>query len=204
MESGSLLEALISLLLATLMLMGSPGPATLALAATGASVGFRRGLPFLLGIMTGLAIVISGAALGLAAVFENFPQLRMIVQILGTAYICYLAYKIAFAPVLTDHPEQAAEIPVYADGLLLNLLNAKAYAVFLAVFSQFLLPASNAAMSYALTGLVCFGMGITVNLSWLWFGTAISPLFRQQKSARILRSVFAVLMVASVAVVSLR
>ncbi|MEQ8314960.1 MAG: LysE family translocator [Gammaproteobacteria bacterium] len=194
-------EALASLILATLMLMGSPGPATLGLAATGANVGFRRGLPFLLGVMTGLAIVISGAALGLATLFENFPQLRLTIQTFGTIYICYLAYKIAMAPILSEDEQAAAGNPVYLDGLLLNLLNAKAYAVFLAVFSQFLLPGSNAFWSYMLTGLVCFGMGMTVNTSWLWFGSAISPLFRQPRSARILRIVFAVLMVASVVLV---
>ncbi|MCG8413440.1 MAG: LysE family translocator, partial [Pseudomonadales bacterium] len=131
-------EALASLLLATLMLMGSPGPATLSLAATGASVGFRRGVPFLLGILVGLAVVISGAAMGLATLFQNFPGVRVVVQTLGTAYICYLAYKIASAPVLSEDQQASAKQPAFVDGFLINLLNAKAYAVFLAVFSQFL------------------------------------------------------------------
>ncbi len=196
-------EALVSLLLATLMLMGSPGPATLALAATGASVGFRRGLPFFLGIMSGLAVVISGAALGLATLFENLPQLRLLVQSLGTVYICYLAYKIATAPLITDSVNNSQSSPGYMDGFILNLLNAKAYAVFLAVFSQFLLPAESVSLSFAATGLVCFAMGLTVNTSWLWFGSAISPLFRQQRPARILRTVFALLMIASVVLVTI-
>ncbi len=194
-------EALATLLLATLMLMGSPGPATLSLAATGASVGFRRGLSFLLGILAGLAVVISGAAMGLATLFENFPGIRITVQSLGTAYIVYLAYKIATAPVLTDEEQASARQPAFIDGFLINLLNAKAYAVFLAVFSQFLLPGDTPLLAYGLTGLVCFGMGVTVNISWLWFGSAISPLFRRPRSARILRTTFAVLMVLAVVAV---
>ena len=196
-----MIEALASLLLATLMLMGSPGPATLSLAAAGATVGFRRGLPFLSGILTGLAVVISGAALGLATLFENFPQLRIVVQGLGTVYICYLAYKIAVAPVLSEQEQANSKQPAFVDGFLINLLNAKAYAVFLAVFSQFLLPGETPLYAYGLTGLVCFGMGITVNISWLWFGSIISPLFREPRQARLLRTVFAVLMVAAVVAV---
>lgn len=42
-----MLESIVSLIAATGLLLGSPGPAPLALAATGATFGIRRGAPFL-------------------------------------------------------------------------------------------------------------------------------------------------------------
>ncbi|MCG8413785.1 MAG: LysE family transporter, partial [Pseudomonadales bacterium] len=100
-----------------------------------------------------------------------------------------------------EDQQASAKQPAFVDGFLINLLNAKAYAVFLAVFSQFLLPGDSPIVAYGLTGLVCFGMGVTVNITWLWFGSAISPLFRRPRAARILRSTFAVLMVVAVVAV---
>lgn len=37
-----MLESIVSLIVATLLLLGSPGPVPLALAATGATYGFRK------------------------------------------------------------------------------------------------------------------------------------------------------------------
>ncbi|WP_260865169.1 LysE family translocator [Shewanella sp. KCT] len=133
-----MLESLVSLIAATGLLLGSPGPAPLALAATGATFGIRRGAPFLAGILLGLSVAIIGASAGLAALFSNFPDLRLTFQLLGGAYIAFIAYKIASAPCTQlDNAQQA---PSFKDGFILNLLNPKAYAAFLAIFSQFLLP----------------------------------------------------------------
>lgn len=57
-----MLESIVSLIAATGLLLGSPGPAPLALAATGATFGIRRGAPFLAGILLGLSVAIIGAS----------------------------------------------------------------------------------------------------------------------------------------------
>lgn len=194
-------DSLLALLTATALLLGSPGPAPLALAATGASAGIRRGLPFLAGILLGLAAAIVGASLGLAALFAAFPNTRAFVQILGALYIVYVAYKIATGPVISDTNDKARRLPGFRDGFLLNLLNPKAYAAFLAIFSQFLLPLPGTALSYAVTGLVCLTVGILVDCCWLGFGALLRPLFTRPKPARILRVTFAIAMLAAVAVV---
>ena len=71
-----MLEAVSSLVVATMLLLGSPGPATLALAATGAVFGFRGGTPFLIGILSGLAVAIVLGSAGIVALFEAFPASR--------------------------------------------------------------------------------------------------------------------------------
>ncbi len=196
-----MLESTLSLLLTALLLMGSPGPATLALAATGATLGFRQGLPFLTGILLGLAVVISTAAIGLAALFTQFDQLRLAFQIAGASYIVYLAYRIATAPVLKEAGGIKPRLPGFRDGFVLNILNVKAYAVFIAIFSGFVLPLERTALAYLATGALCFSIGVSVNLIWLWLGGAIRPLFSTRETALALRRIFAVLMVASVAIV---
>lgn len=197
-------EALPSLLLTCSLLLGTPGPATLALAATGATYGFSRGLPFLSGILLGLSVAITGAAIGLANLFALFPNVRMLMQFIGAMYICYIAWKIATAPVLDPESSALIAAPRFADGFILNLLNVKAYAAFLAIFSQFLLPLGSDLSSYFFTGLVCFLMATAIDVLWLWFGSAISPLFQRPREARLLRVTFAVLMISAVTWVFIR
>jgi len=192
-----MLEALLTLITATALLLGSPGPAPLALAATGATYGTKKGLPFLLGILAGLSCVIIGTTTGLSALFFTFPNIKTICQILGALYIAYIAVKIATAPIVTVAKTDAA--PSFINGFVLNLLNPKAYAAFLAIFSQFVLPYPETRISYLITGLTCLAVASVVDVLWLAFGGLLKPIFAQPRQARAIRIVFAVLMLIAVA-----
>ncbi len=191
-----MIEALITLVSTTVLLLGSPGPAPIALAATGATFGFRKGIPFLFGILTGIAVAITAASIGLAALFNTFPQLKLSFQIIGGVYILYIAYKIASASAVSAGEIENA--PKFIDGFILNLLNPKLYAVFLAIYSKFLLPADSLFVSYLFTGLTCFAIAVCVDILWLAFGRTLRHIFHQPKQARQIRILLASLMVIAV------
>ncbi len=191
-----MVESFIVLITTTALLLGSPGPAPLALAATGATFGVKKGIPFLAGILVGLSVAIVGATAGLAALFSQFPSFRVICQVIGGAYILYVAFKIASAPVVNSHKAQTA--PNFKDGFILNLLNPKAYAAFLAIFSQFLLPFSDTTIGYIVTGLTCLMVATLVDTLWLMFGGLLRPIFSKPKQARAIRIAFAIFMVLAV------
>jgi len=172
------IEAIGSLILATTLLLGSPGPVPIALAATGASFGVKRGVPFLAGILCGLAVAITLGSLGIVALFSTFPASRIALGIAGALYICYIAVKIATAPLLAEQDLSRTKTPSFRDGFILNLLNPKAYAAFVALFSQFLLPFPTESLSTAVTALVAFGVAILVDGVWLVLGGILAPLFR--------------------------
>lgn len=188
------MEAYISLISATALLLGSPGPAPLALAATGATYGVKRGVPFLFGILVGLSFAIVGATAGLATLFLSFPELKLVCQIIGASYIAYIALKIATAPIISSITSPSA--PRFKDGFILNLLNPKAYAAFLAIFSQFLL--ADSVTGYVLTGITCLLVATVVDAIWLGFGGILRPVFSEPKQARVIRVVFALLMLIAV------
>ena len=189
-------EALLSLITATALLLGSPGPATLGLAGVGATFGFTAGLPFLAGILSGLCVVIIATTLGLATVFESFPSVRIAVQIIGALYILYIAFKIATAPLIATAETESK--PKFVGGFILNLLNPKAYAAFMALFSQFLLPVSSPVMAFLATASMCFVIALLVDTIWLALGDVIRPLFQQPRQARMIRVLFALFMVMAV------
>jgi len=191
-----MLEQTIMLITATALLLGSPGPAPLALAATSATFGVRNSIPFLLGILSGLIVVIIAASTGFAVILSAAPQLKFALQVMGAIYIGYVAWKIATAPINTA--EADIKCPSLVDGFMLNLLNPKAYATFLALFSQFLLPFESAVASYIITGGAAFIVAIVVDTGWVLLGGGLKPIFEKPRAARVLRISFALSMLCAV------
>ncbi len=191
-------EAIAALVIATAALLGSPGPATLSLAAVAATSGVSRGLPYYVGILAGLLFAMLGAIAGLATVLGRWPQAGLVIQLLGATYILYVAWKIATAPTVTEDASKDIRHPGFRDGFILNILNAKAYAAFLALFSQFLLPIDNRVFAYLASATVCFGVAVIVDAAWLHAGGFLQSIFRNPRSARLIRIVFGLLIVASV------
>ena len=186
-----MIEALITLVIATSLLLGSPGPATLSLAAVGATFGISRGLPYLTGILLGLLVAMAGAIFGVAAIFSRWPEVRMATQLLGAAYLFYVSYRIATAPVLLSDDDEQANMPRLRDGFILNILNPKAYAALFALFSQFLVPLESVRAQYAVSFAVIFTIAVIVDTIWLIIGSGIRSIFANPRSARAVRVLFA-------------
>ena len=70
-------EPVLALVAATALLLGSPGPAPIALSAVGAAYGVQRGTPFLVGILAGLSVAVVGATVGLAALFTAWLKIAI-------------------------------------------------------------------------------------------------------------------------------
>src|SRR4051794_15239990 len=132
------MEALLGLTLAGLALAGSPGPATLSLAATGAAFGARRGLGYMTGINLGMVGVMAITASGVVSLLLALPGATPVVTMLAGGYFLYLAFRIATAPPLSEHDE-ARKPPSFAAGVFLSLVNPKGYAAMAALFSTFVL-----------------------------------------------------------------
>ncbi len=192
-----MLEAYFSLVVVAFLLLGSPGPAPLAIAATGAVFGIQQGLRFLLGLVTGFVVVLCIQAFGLAALLYSYPGLAWGLQLFGLLYIMYIAYKIATAPI-TDQANQPDAPPGFLDGVVLNASNPKAYAAVLAIHAQFLLPYPTTAWAYLMTGLVCFVVVLVVDLLWLLLGKVLRSLMHHPSAGRMIRWVFAALMLVAV------
>src|SRR5205809_1481771 len=94
---------MLELLLASLLIMGSPGPATISLTAAGSAYGLRRSLGYLAGIVAGTGLVLLAVATGITAALLAVPALRPVLIGISAAYILWLAYKVATAPALAGH-----------------------------------------------------------------------------------------------------
>ena len=73
--------------------VGTPGPANMALLATGARFGFRAALPFVAGVALGKQLIIWPVGFGLMELADTVPWLFAALKWVSAAYICWLAWK---------------------------------------------------------------------------------------------------------------
>jgi threonine/homoserine/homoserine lactone efflux protein len=191
----------LELLLASLLIMGSPGPATISLTAAGSAYGLRRSLGYLAGIVVGTALVLLAVATGITAALLAVPAMRPVLIGISAAYILWLAYKVATAPALGAGP--ATGSPSFAAGALLGVANPKAWVAIAAVFASARL-AGAAATDAAEKVVLLSGMIVVINAAWLLVGASLAPALRDPRRARVVNVVLATALVGAAALAVLR
>jgi len=191
------MEALPGFLLAGIALAGSPGPATLSLAAAGAAFGAGRVAGYFIGIVVGMIAVMAITASGLVALLLAVPGATPVVTTAAALYFVWLAWRIATAPPLSDEAGQR-QPPSLAGGLALSLVNPKGYAAMAALFSGFVLLSGQLVLDAALKIALLTILITAVNIGWLLSGALLTRYFREPRSNRIINVVFALLLLASV------
>ncbi|MBS0549349.1 MAG: LysE family transporter [Proteobacteria bacterium] len=185
-------------LLAALALAGSPGPATLSLAAASAAFGAGRVTGYFFGILLGMVGVMAIVASGVIGLMAKIPGVTPVVTLAAALYFVWLAWRIATAPPLTDVAEDRRP-PTFAGGLALSLVNPKGYAAMAALFSGFVLLRGQLALDAVLKVALLTMLIAAVNVAWLLVGAAMTRLFRAPCTNRIVNVIFAILLLISVA-----
>jgi threonine/homoserine/homoserine lactone efflux protein len=185
------------LLLTSLAIMGSPGPATISLVSAGSVYGVRRSLPYLVGIIVGTTIVLIAVATGITAALLALPAIGTVLLWISVAYILWLAYHIATAPPLSE-PTAVSDAFSLAGGALLGVANPKAWIAIAAVFASAHLAAA-ATTDAAAKIAVLTGMIIVINATWLVAGKSLAPLLRDPGRARIVNTTLAAALVGATA-----
>lgn len=191
-------ENIIVLLLAALPLMGSPGPATLSLAAAGSVYGVAPSLRYLAGIIGGTAAVLALIATGVTGLLFAVPGVLPVLTAAALVYILYLAYKIARAPVLSQGGERGAA-PSLAGGLVLAVGNPKAFAAIGAVYAGVAVAPGQPLWDAVAKVATLSAVIVAVNATWLVAGAALSRFLRHPRIGRVVNVAFALLLVLSVA-----
>jgi threonine/homoserine/homoserine lactone efflux protein len=175
-------SSLFALVLTSLAIMGSPGPATISLTSSGVAFGVRRSTRYLAGIILGTTAVLAGVAAGVTGALLAVPAARPVLIGVAVAYIAYLAFHIATAPPLAAE-SNAAAAPSLAGGLLLGVANPKAWVAIAAVFVSVRL-ASAAALDAGLKTCVLVVMIVIINAGWLAAGASLAPVLRDPVRSR--------------------
>ena len=136
---------LIALTLFAVLQIGTPGPANMALLATGAGYGLRRALPFVAGVVVGKQLIIWPLGFGLMQLAQSAPGVFLVMKYISAAYIVYLAWRVANMRLKADQTDGPP--PGFLAGLIVHPLNPKAWGMITAAFTSFVNPGATAFMA---------------------------------------------------------
>jgi homoserine/homoserine lactone efflux protein len=118
----------------------TPGPNAVNCISNGMTIGFRRSLIGVLGILTQATLFLSLSALGVTALIVASPTAFYVAKLIGAGFLIYLGIRgwmTATKPVqIDDRPAKS----IYLRAFAIATINPKSVAGYLAAFSQFVQP----------------------------------------------------------------
>ena len=175
---------------AALVLLVTPGPAVIYIVTRTLGQGRRAGLVSVLGIHTGSVVHVVAAAFGVSAVLARSAHAFNTVKLVGAAYLIYLGLQRMTATTREgahDRPRREADLRrVFAEGVVVNVLNPKTALFFLAFLPQFVDPGRSAAgLQMLVLGLWFIVLGICSDSAYAFGASAVRRrLGRGKRSAR--------------------
>ena len=176
--------------------VATPGPANMAMLATGARYGFRAALPFVAGVVLGKQLIIWPIGFGLMSLADQVPLLFVLLKYVSAAYIIWLAWRVANMRLSVK--KDTANAPGFVAGLWVHPLNPKAWAMIVAGFTNFVDPSTPTLTATAIIALSLMGIQIICHPVWTFFGDRIARLLIGTPSERYLMWCLAALTVAFV------
>ena len=160
---------------ACFFLLITPGPGVLSVAGVGSGFGYRAGFSYLWGMCMGNFLVGVAVATGLAALIFSIPYVRITLLVASVLYLTWLAAKIALSGsrVAFAAPSHA---PGFRDGVALQLINPKAYAVNTALFTGFAFMPGSYPAEVMVKFMILNTFWIPIHFLWLGAGVKIKQL----------------------------
>lgn len=193
---------MLTFVVAVIVLVATPGPGVLSLAGVGAAYGYRDGSRYMGGLWVGNNLVAFAVVTGLAAVMLAEPRVRIVLALASAGYLLYLAYRIAFAGARVAFVERPTP-PGIRDGIVLQVINPKAYAVSTAIFANFAFLPDRPVVEIVTKLLIFNGVWIVAHIFWLWLGVTIRRLDLPPNAQRAINIVMALAMLSVVALAAL-
>jgi threonine/homoserine/homoserine lactone efflux protein len=185
--------ALIALAVGTLF---TPGPNNAMLAASGATFGFRRSIPHLLGVGIGFSAMLLIVGLALGQLFQTSVLLREGLRWGGIALLLWLAWKVATS-TKTGATAGVARPMSFAGAAGFQWINPKAWPMAIAATAQFIHPGDPVATALIVTA-TFMALGLLSSATWVLAGQAIARFLTSDRRLRVFNVTMALLIVLSV------
>lgn len=174
---------MLTFIIAIFLLLITPGPGVLSTAGVGASFGYNAGYRYLIGLCIGTNLVALAVVTGVASIMFSVPLLRQIFLVLSAVYLLYLAARIALSGSRIAFIS-AQSAPGIINGIALQTINPKAYAVNATLFTGFAFGGDNLLFETATKFAIINAIWIPIHLLWLAAGVSLKKLALSESKQR--------------------
>jgi threonine/homoserine/homoserine lactone efflux protein len=200
-----MLTATLSFAAAASLLVIAPGPDTLLVLRNSLGAGRRRGLVTITGIVSGLMVWATIAAIGLAALLRASEVGYTIVRVAGATYLIGFGIRLFLARRNQNEKESVDPLPTprsgksslaaYLSGLATNLLNPKVGIFFISFLPVFIPKGASVGWTSALFAAIFIVEGTAWLLAIVFFASRLGEAIRRPKIRRRLERLSGVVMI---------
>ena len=174
----------------------TPGPNNVVASYSGFNFGVKKTIPHILGVTLGFTSLVIFLSVGLINIFKLFPAIQIIIKYLGTLFLIYLAYKIAFSKTSDDTTK---ENPVkFIETFLFQYLNPKGVTVAIIVVSTYVELGENYLNYATQVILLAFLFSITSITLWTLIGKFLRKFATNDKFIKYFNYVMSSLLLLSI------
>lgn len=190
-----MIDTITALVIFLLPLAYSPGPGNLFFAAIGARGGLAASVPASAGYHVATWVVTFAMGYGLARVLTDFPAVFDAMQVAGAIYMFWLAW--VFLRAGASDGTMPARTASFVDGVVLLVLNPKAYVIITLMFTQFLSADGVDFVTQLLVITTVFTLNnLIAFIFWTLIGDGLARIFRTEREARLMNVAFGVMLIA--------
>ena len=191
-----MLQTLIPLAIFAFVSSITPGPNNIMLTSSGIRFGFARSIPHMLGITFGFGTLLAMCAAGIGSLLMAVPQIHLILKIIGSGYLFYLAWQMRSMAFANSDDGQARPMTLIGAALF-QYANPKAWIMAITGASAFLpliqpvwLAVTVFCLVFCTVNLPCIGV-------WAGTGAVLRRYLSDPKWLRVFCTVMVVLTVYS-------
>ena len=160
----------------------TPGPNNVMLSSSGATYGFRRSIPHIVGITIGFSIVVFAGGLGFAQLLSAFPSLHAVLKGIGILFLLFLSWKIGTAKRPT---QKDTSTPLsFSQAAAFQLINPKSVTQVASVIAVFGTGPESIESEMLIFLPVMTALTATSACVWCFFGQIIGRVLKEDVALR--------------------
>jgi cysteine/O-acetylserine efflux protein len=157
-----------SFLIYCIIVTFTPGPTNIVILSTVHNFGTKKAMEYTYGATIAFGILLVISAMLNTVLIEIIPKILIVMQIIGSFYMFYLAYQICKRD---SSKPVAIETGTFRSGFLMQFLNPKVVLFTMTVIPSFIMPYYTAMPAVTISVLAITLIGFLAFITWVLFGT---------------------------------
>ncbi len=188
---------ILSFLIYCVVVTITPGPTNIVILSSVQHVGAKKSMGYVYGATIAFGLLLLVSTLLNSVLVEVIPNILIIMQVIGSLYMLYLAYKILKMGSIEDKTNTNAN---FRSGLLMQLVNPKVLIFTLTVIPSYVMPFYTSSLVLFMFVIMITLIGFFAFATWVVFGTIFRTFL--QNHQKVLNMLMALFLVYSAIMIS--
>ncbi|NOU73719.1 LysE family translocator [Paenibacillus sp. LMG 31458] len=166
----------------------TPGPTNIVILSTAHNFGAKKAMKYTYGATIGFGLLLVISAMLNTMLITIIPKILIVMQIVGSMYMFYLAYQIYKTDTSNPTVDQSATL---ISGFLMQFINPKVILFTMTVIPSFIMPYYNAIPAVTISIIAITLIGFSAFTTWVLFGTIFKEfLQKHNKIVNVMMTLF--------------